>query len=219
MNTAQSRITRLLVSAFAGTTIFTLTGVGPAGAQVMVRVPGDAPGIPAYARLEKHPKDGRFPYHNEAWAAIVFYRDPSCVPRDFNLYDMFAGPRAFGCGLTVSGFELWDNGPGIDAGPRHAISTGLAVPVWFVPWLILEAALADNFLTMPELESLQPLMGTATTFHEVIHPFVPPGVTGGAKVPLLTITASGVLPDGRSFQYHYTEAWNQPRPTVRIVFR
>jgi hypothetical protein len=84
----------------------------------------------------------------------------------------------------------------------------------------LQTALADDVLTLSELNSLSPLKGIAKTFHEVLDPFVPPGTTGGAKVPHLTITASGVLPDARSFQYEFTAVSPGPEPHhVRIVFR
>lgn len=206
---------RLRTSVLAGATLLTLIGAGSTGAEVNLRVPDDTLGIPAYARVERP-----FRSHTDEWAAIVFYRDPECVPADFNLLDLMDFPRAFDCRLTVSGFEVWDNGPGIDGGPRHAYSSGHGVPVWFVPWSILQAALADDVLTMTELESLVPLKGSATTFHEVIHPLVPPGTTGGAKVPHLTITAFGVLPDGRSFQFLYDDVLKKdPLSKATIVFR
>ena len=214
-NFVQATRSRLLASALAGATLFTLISAGSAGAQVMLRVPGDSPGTPAYARTDRP-----FVLHTDEWAAIIFYRTPACVPIDFNLLDFVDAPRAFGCALTISGFELWDNGPGIDGGPRHAISSGLAVPVWFVPWPQLQAALADDVLTITELGSLDPLKGTATTFHEILNPFVPPGTTGGAKVPHLTITASGFLPDGRSFQIEFNSVLkDKPLVNVRIAFR
>ncbi len=218
MNTFEATIKWLPTSVLAGATLLTLIGAGSAGAEVNLRVPDDTPGIPAYARVE------RPTIHTDEWAAIVFYRDPECVPADFNLLDFIDFPRAFDCRLTVSGFEVWDNGPDIDGGPRHAYSSGHGVPVWFVDWSIFQGAIADDFLTMTELESLAPLKGSATTFHEVIHPIVPPGMTGGAKVPHLTITASGVLPDGRSFQLLYDDVLKKNTletivENVRIVFR
>ena len=213
MKTFKATVSRLLAPALAGATLFTLIGAGSAGAQVMLRIPGDSPGAPAYARTDRP-----FVFHTDQWAAIVFYRAPDCVPAGFNLLDFVDIPGAFACPLTVSGFELWDNGPGIDAAPRQAVSSGPAVPVWFVPWTAFQAAIADDVLSKSELESLAPLKGVATTFQEVLHPLVPPGTTGGAKVPHLTITASGVLPDGRSFQYEFTAA-SKDVVHVRIVFR
>ena len=215
MKTFKATVSRLLAPALAGATLFTLIGAGSAGAQVMLRVPGDSPGIPAYARVERP-----FVYHTDQWAAIVFYRAPDCVPGGFNLLDLIDFPAAFACPLTVSGFELWENGPPVDGAPRHTVSSGLSVPVWFVPWPALQAALADDVLTLSELNSLSPLKGVAKTFHEVLNPLVPPGTTGGAKVTHLAITASGFLPDGRSFQYEYTDVFFDPaKGHVRIVLR
>jgi hypothetical protein len=214
-NFVQATISRLLASVLAGAALLTLIGAGSASAQVvMLRIPDDSPGIPGYARVERP-----FIYHTDEWAAIVFYRAPACVPVGFNLLDVLDIPGAFACPLTVAGFELWDNGPGTDAGPRQTVSSGSAVPVWFVPWTAFQTTTADDILTKSELESLNPLKGVATSFHEVLHPFVPSGTTGGAKVPHLTITASGILPDGRSFQYEFTSVSFGSAVHVRIVFR
>lgn len=212
MNPFTVAANRFLASALAGAALL-VSGTGLARAQVMLRVPGDSPGIPAYTRT-----DGPFVFHTEQSAAIVFYRAPECVPGDVNLLQ-FPIPAAFECPLTVSGFELWDD-PAHDAGPRQAVTTGLAVPVWFVDWPTLQAAIADNILTKSELESLNPLKGVAKTFHETLHPFVPPETTGGAKVPHLTITASGVIPtDRRSFQYEFNSVSSGKAAQVRIVIR
>jgi len=182
-------------------------GAGSAEAQYRFPVPAISPGVPAYARVERP-----FVFHTDEWAAIVFYRDPSCVPASFNLLDFFDVPAAFDCGLTVSGFEIWEDLPGVAVAPRQVVSTGAAVPVWFVPWPALQAAIADDVLTLPELESLSPLKGTATTFHEALQP------EGGAMIPHLTIAASGVLPDGRSFQYEFNNVLDGVLQ-VRIRFR
>jgi hypothetical protein len=219
MNKATTTITRLLTSAFGGAMLLTLAGGASAAAQVNVQVPAEAPGVPAYTRTDL--MTGQFLFHTEEWAAIVFYREPSCVPDDFNLlafYDftLVGDPpllRPFLCPMTVSGREIWQNGPPVDLGPRQSNLNGVKVPVWFVSWPDLQLAIADGVLTMAELESLNPLRGVAATFHETLHP------AGVANRAVLTITASGLLPDGRSFQYHFTAASNQPRPTVRIGIR
>jgi hypothetical protein len=183
----------------------------------MLRVPGDSAGAPVYARAERP-----FVFHTAEWAAFVFYRSPGCVPDSVNLLDFPSPiPAVFSCPLKVSGFELWDKGPGLELGPRHALSTGSDVPVWFVPWAALQHAIQDGILTIVELEALTPLKGIATNFHEVLHPSVPPGAQGGAKVPHLTITALGYFPvDGRTFHYRFTDvgAAGEPRH-VQIVFR
>ena len=57
-----------------------LLPVGTAVANVRLAFPEETPGPPYYARIssEGAPQTAQ-------WAAIVFYRDPSCVPSDFNL--------------------------------------------------------------------------------------------------------------------------------------
>ncbi len=212
MNPITATVNRLLASALAGAALLTF-GTGLLRAQVMLRVPGESPGAPYYANVERP-----FIWHTEQWAAIVFLRAPDCVPANFNLLDLYDIPAAFACPLTYSGFELWDK-PGIDGAPRQVVASGIAVPVWFVPWPVLQAASADNVLTKSELESLAPLKGVASVFHEVLHPLGPPGTTGGAKMPHMTITASGFLSDGRSFQYEFTSVEYGTAQHVRIVFR
>jgi hypothetical protein len=155
-------------------------------------------------------------HHTDEWAAIAFYRLPTCVPASFNLLDFFDFTfAAFGCPLTVEGFEVWKNGPPpIDLAPMQSKLKGLgAVPVWFVSWPELQSAIADNVLTKAELLAMTSLqMGTATYFKETLHPF------GGAKQSTLEIVAHGVLPDGQSFQYQATEAAGVLRE-VRIEFK
>ena len=194
----------------------TVLGYPPsdASAQMLLRFPGESPGVPAYARVERP-----FAVHTDEWAAIVFYRLPGCIPGGFNLLDLFDIPGAFACPLTISGFEMWENGPPVDGAPRQVVSSGVAVPVWLVPWPALQAALADNTLTIAELASLNPLQGIATSYHEVLHPFSPPGTTGGAKNPKISITASGSLSDGRSFRLVFNHNERMPKPVVSITVR
>ncbi len=196
MKAFTASVNRLLTSALAGAALLTF-GTGLLHAQVMLRFPGESPGAPYYANVERP-----FMWHTEQWAAVVFVRAPDCVPANFNLLDLLDAPAAFACPLTVSGFELYDK-PG-DGMPRQTLITGSAVPVWFVDWNVFQAAIADDVLTKSELESLAPLKGVASVYHEVIHLPPLPGTTGGAKMPHMTITASGFLPDGRSFHYEFT---------------
>jgi hypothetical protein len=105
------------------------------------------------------------------------------------MLDFLDVPAAFGCPLTVSGFEIFD-----EPSPTPPIQVNLtgagAVPVWFVSWPELRAAMADNVVTIGELSSLTSLVvGSATGFREILHP--------GNK---LTQVASGTLEDGRTFQ-------------------
>lgn len=165
--------------------------------QVRTEIPTEDPGPPFYARVERQAVHTQIVPHTDEWAALVFYRSPQCVPADFNLMDLFHVPNAFFCGLTIDGFEIWRNGPPpIDPAPMMAVFRGLgSVPVWFVSWPALQTAVADDVLTIGELQAMPSLLiGSATTFHETLHP------TGGAVNPKLLINAQGTLTDGRSFQ-------------------
>ena len=110
-------------------------------------------GLPFYARLERTFQ----PIHSDEWAAIVFYRQPSCVPSGFNLLDFLDIPRVFGCPLTVDGFQIWkDPFPAL---PIQVNIAGLgAVPIWFVSWVELQAAMADDLVTIGELQGLNSLV-------------------------------------------------------------
>lgn len=85
----------------------------------LVRVEnGDGP--PFYARFGENETFG-----DSEWVAIVFYRDPACVPDEFNLNDFFdfpgdAGPGAFGCQPpTTDVVEYWAGEPGSEIGRAH----------------------------------------------------------------------------------------------------
>jgi len=114
-----------------------------AAPSVSANVRVDEGAVPYYARLERGGV-----HHTDDWAGIVFYRPPACIPEDFNLLDFFDIPRVFDCNPpTTDGFAIWEHGPGIDAAPLLVELHGLgAVPVWFVRWPVLQAAIADDTL-------------------------------------------------------------------------
>lgn len=154
------------------------------------------PGPPYYARLQLGAviRDGNT-------VAIPFYRDPACVPPDFNLLNLFDAPRAFSCGLTVEGFDIWKNGPfPIDQAPTHSETRGLgAVPIWFVDRSEFVQARADAIVTIVELAALPSLrVGYAHVYEETLHP------DEAAQVPTKNIVALGTLLDGTPFQVHVT---------------
>jgi hypothetical protein len=192
-----------------------LCGVTVAGAAVRIEIPEQGPGVPAYARIEA----GRV-IQDGAWAAIVFYRLPERVPQDFNLLLFFDPPRAFGCALTVRGFEIWKNGPpplSADLGPIQTESRGLgAVPIWFVMWSELQGAIADGRLTVPELWTIPSLhIGSAGFYREGLRP------AGVAQRSSLQIVAHGLLANGTSFQLHVAAVEGQAdsNSNVKISFR
>jgi hypothetical protein len=161
---------------------------GVARAEVRVDIPNQDPGPPFYARI----RTGFVP-HTDQWAAIVFYRQPGCVPPGFNLLNLFNPPTAFGCTLTVDGFTIYDDVPvPPGAAPKLAKFFGLgAVPVWFVSWPELQSAMADGALTITELAALPSLrVAYATLFRETLQPGPTPA-GGGAQAPEMTIVASG----------------------------
>jgi hypothetical protein len=164
--------------------------------------------LPYYARIQ----DGEV-FHDGEWAVIVFYRPTDCVPDDFNLlsFDDFG---ASGCGPpTTDGFIIWYGEPG-DTPPIQIKLRGLgAVPVWFVAWPELEAAVADGTLLMSELEAMSTRKtGSASFYTETLHP------TGVVKVPMINYVAHGLLDDGPSFKVHVTLVTGS-HMDVRITFR
>ena len=85
--------------------------------QAAIRVDANPP---FYAIINNTADFGQEIYHDDEWAAIPFFRDPACVPEDFNLLDFFDFrllPGEVVCPLTVDGFEIWENGPGLDPAP------------------------------------------------------------------------------------------------------
>jgi hypothetical protein len=202
----------------------------------IVKVPEDNE-PPFYARINGYEFIGNEGvFRTEEWAAIVFYRDPDCVPAGFNLlsffdFSLWALPPAERCPLTIEGFEIWNAFPPLGpAFPIHTKSWGLgAVPIWFVAWPEMQALLADRVLTIGELESATTLLkGQANIYNETLHP---PGgglVNDAAQVGHINIDASGVLEDGRRFQFQAAVAGltdpdccfpDGKKQQVRIQFR
>lgn len=171
--------------------------------------------VPFYARITRSEiiNDGE-------WAAVVFYRPPTCIPAEFNLLDFFdypgpGGPGAFGCNPpTTDTVETWQNGPGIDLAPVLAKFRGLgAVPVWLVRWSEMEAAVADDVLTIGELASLPSLqVGWASFYRETLRPSESPAPGPGS----IQYTARGELEDGGLFRVYVSLVGGQG--TVQITF-
>lgn len=175
------------------------------------------PGPPFYARIEPAPPHV---IHDGQWAAIVFYREPGCVPAGFNLLVFFDPGPAFGCPLTVHGASLWQGEPLVGA-PKVVTTQGNgAVPVWFVPVGAFNQAAQDGDLKIGELAALDGLVvGYAEQFNEVLHPSpLPPELGGGGHPnPKLIQDAHGRLEDGQTFSFHATGVRGELR-AVRIAF-
>lgn len=183
-----------------------------------VRIDSDGQ-LPFYARVPRNEiiTDGK-------WVAVVFYRPSSCIPADFNMLDFFDFPDAAGLGAfdcqppTTDSVEKWQNGPEVDPAPILVKFRGLgAVPVWFVTWSELEAAIADDLLTIGELEALPSLRrGSADHYREIVHPWQ--NVKNGNGD--LRIVARGELEDGGRFRLRVSvnDIVNM-RGNIRIVIR
>jgi hypothetical protein len=183
-----------------------LTTGAAIAAEAQMRI--DDPQPPLYARLHTNPSLApglvQEIFHDDQWVAIPFYRDPACIPADFNLLllvdftpDPVYGLRPFGCALAVEGFELWLNGPGIDPAPIHSRLKAIdTVEIWFVSWPALSLEVQDGQLTIGELASMPSLRrGTATLFSERLHPYP-------AKAPGIALEALGYTDDGARFLFH-----------------
>ncbi|HRQ63291.1 MAG TPA: hypothetical protein PKZ76_00245 [Xanthomonadaceae bacterium] len=178
-----------------------LPGVDGARAELRLSIPDETVGPPFYMRIEFPSVDPQIVPHNHEWAAIVVYRQESCVPENFNLLDVFDVPGAFSCPLNgLGGFELWQNAPGVDPAPVHSRLTGNgAVPVWFVRHAEFLAAISDGHLTIGELRGLESLRtGQADFYDELLRP------SQSNEQPLLHIHARGSFEDGARFRLQWT---------------
>lgn len=143
---------------------------------VALRTPADHPGIPLYARVglpEGFP-EGQI-LETDGTVVIVFYREISCIPEDFNLLDFFhfpgpEGPGAWGCPSYHTGTLYTEPDAPPTAFPKIVDLEGTAVPIWLVDAEEFHAAAADGWLDMPELEALPRVERTAGSYDEHIHP-------------------------------------------------
>lgn len=173
----------------------------------------ESPMFPFYSRTEPPADVGGFGYHTDDWAAIVFYRDPACVPSDFNLFQFydFNFGNVFGCTSLVDGFSLHVEPDGVTP-PKMSNLSGDAVAIWFVPWdAEFQQAVADGSLTIAQLESMDGLLkGVATQFREILNS------VENHPVPKINITARGyILPESGGGSFSYNVNW--PGLTVESV--
>lgn len=166
----------------------------PAPSQGLFRI--ESPMFPFYSRTELA-DGGGFGYRTDQWAAIVFYRDPSCVPADFNLFEFYDVPGAFFCDSRVDGFSLHLEPLGMTP-PKVSQLHGSAVPIWFVPWdAPIQLAIQNEVLTRAQLEAMPGLVrGVATNFREVLM------TVESHPRPKINITARGYIAGGGSFRYN-----------------
>jgi hypothetical protein len=185
-----------------------------AGAPSISRVPAEDSGPPFYTPVfigGAAPPSGFVPTDGN-WAAIHWYRDPSCVPGGFNLLKVFNPPAAFGCRLTIQG-EVWRHEPGDQIPFQEHYTESGSVPIYFVRLSELTSAVSDGMLTIGELQGLPSLLvGHASGYRSVIH-----NSNQASNHGHETLTARGQLTDGRSFHFHYDEKFIGGQHTLQSV--
>lgn len=219
---------RFLPAALATALVFSMVpGTAPQAQQFpwqpgqQLDFPVQSPGVPAYARLELLVPNFDVP-NNNRWAAIVFYRDPACVPQDFDLGQFFHypgpnGPGAFGCPLLVEGHEIWENGPGPggDLAPIYARTRNAVpdLPIWFVAWNELQPILDSGQVFIGDITALPSLIrGSANWYEEALYP------NGTAETPGITLRSAGTLEGGGRFRlkWHFTDQGAEDDVTIRL---
>ncbi|HEX6307518.1 MAG TPA: hypothetical protein VFZ69_04980 [Longimicrobiales bacterium] len=173
--------------------VFDLSADMAAGMRV-VSFPAEDPGPPLYARVTSIMNQV---FVDAGLVAIPIYRDPACIPADTDLLEHLhlpgpAGPGAFGCTLLIEGSYIIEADAPLGTFPVRVVAKGPA-QIWFVDWGDFQNATADGTLTMAELNGLDPLRGTASTFHEMLAPRL--------DRHHVVIASRGQLEDGRSFRF------------------
>jgi hypothetical protein len=167
---------------------------------VVLNVPDESPGGPWYAGFSRDfiPADG-------TQAAIIFMRDPACIPPEFNLLDSEDIPAVFGCPLLFRGQEWWHE-PFVDFPFKYVYVNDGSVPVYFVDLAEFNSEIADDQLTLGELEAFSSLkVGQATYVKDdVLNSNAPDSDGKGHGV----MTAIGKLEDGGDFYVHWHEEFD-----------
>ena len=173
---------------------------------VVLNVPDESPGDPLYADFGRDfiPADG-------TQVAIVFMRDPAYIPPDFNLLDMRDIPAAFECPFLLHGQEWWHE-PFVDSPFKcvYVLENDGSVPVYFVDLAELDSEIADDQLTLGELEAFSSLkVGQATYVkNDILNSNAPDSDGKGHG----TMTALGTLQESGEFFYvHWREEF---RPEI-----
>jgi hypothetical protein len=177
--------------------------------------PDEQPVIPAYARFETVSDLG---FTDRVWFVIPFYRDPACVPRDFNLLDFLDSPRAWECDDLIppyiEGFAI--RSQPLPAPPEHFFASGLdGMPVWFVAFDELQDVATKNrgTITIKDLKKMGSLRtGVADFYVEEIQ-------TGVNPVSSHRIVTRGKLLDGTSFLAVYSHGSATDVPKIQAIIQ
>lgn len=164
---------------------------------VRLDVPVESPGIPAYMRLA----DYQWVPANAEWTVLVFYRDPACIPKDFNLlqFTHFPGPDglgAFACPLVVEGYDMRFASLDPTQPPEFMRMSNRSPqqPVWFVDTAEFSRLFDRGHLNIEDIEAMPSLVrGRAWQFDERLYPSV------SNPEPGITMSARGRLETGQAF--------------------
>jgi hypothetical protein len=197
-----------------------LTGV--AQSADLLLIPEEHPGPPCYARII------RWVGYTD-WAAVVFYRSPDDVPKNFDLgpYGYYLVHLDFGLMLPgapqilMEGFGVWEDVtvPGVP--PYQEVLRdvrGTPVPIWFVKNDDLAPFVKKGNVRVADLEKMPSLRkGLADSYLEELQ------ATDVATDTILNIVASGVAVDRQgnemAFFMQYVSAnspWELTQTTLRF---
>ena len=185
----------ILVLGLVGGTVF-------AAADVVRTIPDEIQPAIYTSALQTGP-EGPFFLTDGVWVGIPFIRDPTCIPDDFNLFELI-DPAAASCSLTVGGFGVFADQEAFV--PAHSQFFGLgAVPVWFVS--LADLAATGGTVTITQLAAMESLrIGWATFYHESDRLIVPNALRhGNAFGGHIVLQAVGSLVGGGSFQFRVSE--------------
>ncbi len=155
--------------------------------------------LPMWARMAAGAPNVIPTTNDQEYGVIIFYvTDPSIIPDDWNFYPgNWLAPQVFSLDEQFIPYEAsnWFL-PGYGV-PHHYILEGKGdVILWIITYDQVLQLLANQSITIPELEALDPLVGHATSYNEVLRPY-----GGGAPIFGGEFNAHGTLEGGGKFRY------------------
>jgi len=178
---------------------------------VRVNVPAEDPGAPFYTRVSPYPALFNQVFTDGRTVAIPVYRDPACIPDDFNLFQIFDIPGAFSCRLLVEGEYFIEANAPVGQIPFHINVRGPA-QLWFVDHDEFMARTTDGILPWARLanEFASLRVGTADHYTETHRPRLDPEHH-------VIIAARGRLADGGRFQFNVNHRGSETQSiTIRF---
>jgi len=176
-------------------------------------IPVESPGHPYYAHLSSFGDSWMAP-GNDEWTVIIFYRDPACIPAEFDMsvgLD-FPGPQGLGflaCPATYEGYQLHFSSPDPFLNPDYLFmrNSTLEMPMWFVSTRELRELFERGFFQMADIETLPSrVSASAWQFEAQMEPY---GFNPELKV---RFNARGRLETGGQFSFFWYNRIDVPNP-------